>query len=57
MTMPKGTGLVHTIPVYDMENYGVNFQHNLSMNYLLDKNGIFTDVSGPELQGCPLRRN
>lgn len=55
--MPKGTGLIHTIPVYDMKNYGVNFQYNLSMNYLLDKNGIFTDVSGPELQGCPLRRN
>ncbi|XP_023059477.1 isoleucine--tRNA ligase, mitochondrial [Piliocolobus tephrosceles] len=50
VTMAKGTGLVHTAPAHGMEDYGVASQHNLPMDCLVDEDGVFTDVAGPELQ-------
>ncbi|KAL2770767.1 isoleucine--tRNA ligase, mitochondrial precursor, partial [Daubentonia madagascariensis] len=50
VTMAKGTGLVHTAPAHGMEDYSVASQHNLSMDCLVDEDGIFTDVAGPELK-------
>ncbi|XP_037679474.1 isoleucine--tRNA ligase, mitochondrial isoform X2 [Choloepus didactylus] len=50
VTMTKGTGLVHTAPAHGMEDYSVASQHNLSMDCLVDEDGIFTDDAGPELQ-------
>ncbi|XP_003791049.1 isoleucine--tRNA ligase, mitochondrial [Otolemur garnettii] len=50
VTMAKGTGLVHTAPAHGMEDYSVASQYNLSTDCLVDEDGIFTDVAGPELQ-------
>ncbi|XP_004699964.1 isoleucine--tRNA ligase, mitochondrial [Echinops telfairi] len=50
VTMTKGTGLVHTAPAHGMEDYSVASQHNLSMECLVNEDGVFTDVAGPELQ-------
>uniref|UniRef100_A0A2K5BYS5 Isoleucine--tRNA ligase, mitochondrial n=1 Tax=Aotus nancymaae TaxID=37293 RepID=A0A2K5BYS5_AOTNA len=50
VTMAKGTGLVHTAPAHGMEDYSVASQHNLPMDCLVDEDGVFTDVAGPELQ-------
>ncbi|KAM9613330.1 isoleucine--tRNA ligase, mitochondrial [Trichechus inunguis] len=49
VTMTKGTGLVHTAPAHGMEDYSVASQHNLSMDCLVNEDGVFTDVAGPEL--------
>ncbi|XP_024431895.2 isoleucine--tRNA ligase, mitochondrial [Desmodus rotundus] len=50
VTMAKGTGLVHTAPAHGMEDYSVASQHNLSMDCLVDEDGVFTDAAGPELR-------
>ncbi|XP_006869776.1 PREDICTED: isoleucine--tRNA ligase, mitochondrial [Chrysochloris asiatica] len=50
VTMSKGTGLVHTAPAHGMEDYSVASQHNLPMDCLVNEDGIFTDVAGPELK-------
>ncbi|XP_059947408.1 isoleucine--tRNA ligase, mitochondrial [Mesoplodon densirostris] len=50
VTMTKGTGLVHTAPAHGMEDYSVASQHNLSMDCLVNEDGVFTDAAGPELQ-------
>ncbi|KAK2086658.1 Isoleucine--tRNA ligase, mitochondrial [Saguinus oedipus] len=50
VTMAKGTGLVHTAPAHRMEDYSVESQHHLPMDCLVNEDGIFTDVAGPELQ-------
>ncbi|XP_053462359.1 isoleucine--tRNA ligase, mitochondrial [Nycticebus coucang] len=50
VTMAKGTGLVHTAPAHGMEDYSVASQHSLPTDCLVDEDGIFTDVAGPELQ-------
>ncbi|XP_027420273.1 isoleucine--tRNA ligase, mitochondrial [Bos indicus x Bos taurus] len=50
VTMTKGTGLVHTAPAHGMEDYSVAAQHNLSMDCLVNEDGVFTDAAGPELQ-------
>ncbi|XP_027465554.1 isoleucine--tRNA ligase, mitochondrial isoform X4 [Zalophus californianus] len=50
VTMTKGTGLVHTAPAHGMEDYSVASQHNLPTDCLVDEDGVFTDVAGPELQ-------
>ncbi|XP_054432582.1 isoleucine--tRNA ligase, mitochondrial isoform X1 [Pteronotus mesoamericanus] len=50
VTMAKGTGLVHTAPAHGMEDYSVASQHNLSMDCLVDEDGIFTDAAGPDLR-------
>uniref|UniRef100_A0A452VB19 isoleucine--tRNA ligase n=1 Tax=Ursus maritimus TaxID=29073 RepID=A0A452VB19_URSMA len=50
VTMTKGTGLVHTAPAHGMEDYSVASQHSLPTDCLVDEDGVFTDVAGPELQ-------
>lgn len=50
VTMAKGTGLVHTAPAHGMEDYSVAAQHNLSTDCLVNEEGAFTDVAGPELK-------
>ncbi|XP_049724573.1 isoleucine--tRNA ligase, mitochondrial [Elephas maximus indicus] len=50
VTVAKGTGLVHTAPAHGMEDYSVASQHSLSMDCLVNEDGIFTDGAGPELQ-------
>ncbi|XP_042831444.1 isoleucine--tRNA ligase, mitochondrial [Panthera tigris] len=50
VTMTKGTGLVHTAPAHGMEDYSVASQHNLSTDCLVDEDGVFTEVAGPELE-------
>ncbi|KAF6073336.1 isoleucyl-tRNA synthetase 2, mitochondrial [Phyllostomus discolor] len=50
VTMAKGTGLVHTAPAHGMEDYSVASQHDLSMDCVVDEDGVFTDAAGPELR-------
>lgn len=50
VTMTKGTGLVHTAPAHGMEDYSVASQHGLTMDCLVDEDGVFTDTAGPELK-------
>ncbi|XP_056151676.1 isoleucine--tRNA ligase, mitochondrial isoform X2 [Lampris incognitus] len=50
VTMAKGTGLVHTAPAHGMEDYSVASQFNLSVDCMVDEEGKFTELAGPELQ-------
>ncbi|XP_028903136.1 isoleucine--tRNA ligase, mitochondrial [Ornithorhynchus anatinus] len=50
VTMTAGTGLVHTAPAHGMEDYSVASDHKLSMDCLVDENGVFTEGAGSELQ-------
>uniref|UniRef100_A0A3B3ZS03 isoleucine--tRNA ligase n=1 Tax=Periophthalmus magnuspinnatus TaxID=409849 RepID=A0A3B3ZS03_9GOBI len=50
VTMAKGTGLVHTAPAHGMEDYSVASQFNLSVECIVDEDGKFTELAGPELQ-------
>ncbi|XP_028250738.1 isoleucine--tRNA ligase, mitochondrial isoform X2 [Parambassis ranga] len=50
VTMAKGTGLVHTAPAHGMEDYNVASQFKLSVECIVDEDGKFTEVAGPELQ-------
>ncbi|XP_068436941.1 isoleucine--tRNA ligase, mitochondrial isoform X2 [Clinocottus analis] len=50
VTMGKGTGLVHTAPAHGMEDYSVASQFKLSVECMVDEDGKFTDLAGPELQ-------
>ncbi|XP_019495156.1 PREDICTED: isoleucine--tRNA ligase, mitochondrial [Hipposideros armiger] len=49
VTMTKGTGLVHTAPAHGMEDYSIASQHNLPTDCLVDEDGVFTAVAGPDL--------
>ncbi|XP_041828619.1 isoleucine--tRNA ligase, mitochondrial isoform X2 [Melanotaenia boesemani] len=51
VTMGKGTGLVHTAPAHGMDDYSVASQFKLSVECMVDEDGRFTELSGPELQG------
>ncbi|XP_072313687.1 isoleucine--tRNA ligase, mitochondrial isoform X2 [Eucyclogobius newberryi] len=51
VTMAKGTGLVHTAPAHGMEDYSVASQFKLSVECMVDEDGLFTELAGPELQG------
>ncbi|XP_034419567.1 isoleucine--tRNA ligase, mitochondrial isoform X2 [Cyclopterus lumpus] len=50
VTMAKGTGLVHTAPAHGMEDYSVASQFKLPVECMVDEDGKFTDLAGPELQ-------
>uniref|UniRef100_A0A8C1MWA3 isoleucine--tRNA ligase n=1 Tax=Cyprinus carpio TaxID=7962 RepID=A0A8C1MWA3_CYPCA len=50
VTMTKGTGLVHTAPAHGMEDYGVATHFNLPVECIVDEEGRFTELAGPELQ-------
>ncbi|XP_056282810.1 isoleucine--tRNA ligase, mitochondrial isoform X2 [Pseudoliparis swirei] len=50
VTMAKGTGLVHTAPAHGMEDYSVASQFKLSVECMVDEDGKFTDLAGPDLQ-------
>ncbi|KAI2654361.1 Isoleucine--tRNA ligase, mitochondrial [Labeo rohita] len=50
VTMTKGTGLVHTAPAHGMEDYGVATHFNLPVECMVDEEGRFTELAGPELQ-------
>ncbi|KAM4625658.1 isoleucine--tRNA ligase, mitochondrial isoform 2-T2 [Polymixia lowei] len=50
VTMGKGTGLVHTAPAHGMEDYNVASQFKLSVECMVDEEGRFTELAGPELQ-------
>uniref|UniRef100_A0A673LEM3 isoleucine--tRNA ligase n=1 Tax=Sinocyclocheilus rhinocerous TaxID=307959 RepID=A0A673LEM3_9TELE len=50
VTMTKGTGLVHTAPAHGMEDYGVATLFNLPVECIVDEEGRFTELAGPELQ-------
>ncbi|KAM6973438.1 isoleucine--tRNA ligase, mitochondrial [Aplochiton taeniatus] len=50
VTMGKGTGLVHTAPAHGMEDYSVASQFQLSVECMVDGEGKFTELAGPELQ-------
>uniref|UniRef100_A0A8C2E9U5 isoleucine--tRNA ligase n=1 Tax=Cyprinus carpio TaxID=7962 RepID=A0A8C2E9U5_CYPCA len=50
VTMTKGTGLVHTAPAHGMEDYGVATHFNLPVECIVDEEGRFTEMAGPELQ-------
>uniref|UniRef100_A0AAQ5YDW3 isoleucine--tRNA ligase n=1 Tax=Amphiprion ocellaris TaxID=80972 RepID=A0AAQ5YDW3_AMPOC len=50
VTMAKGTGLVHTAPAHGMEDYSVASQFKLSVECMVDEDGKFTELAGPELQ-------
>ncbi|XP_019732217.1 isoleucine--tRNA ligase, mitochondrial isoform X2 [Hippocampus comes] len=49
VTMAKGTGLVHTAPAHGMEDYSVASQFKLPVECLVDGDGKFTELAGPEL--------
>uniref|UniRef100_A0A671VXP0 Isoleucine--tRNA ligase, mitochondrial n=1 Tax=Sparus aurata TaxID=8175 RepID=A0A671VXP0_SPAAU len=50
VTMAKGTGLVHTAPAHGMDDYSVASHFKLSVECMVDADGKFTDLAGPELQ-------
>uniref|UniRef100_A0A3Q4APP5 Isoleucine--tRNA ligase, mitochondrial n=1 Tax=Mola mola TaxID=94237 RepID=A0A3Q4APP5_MOLML len=50
VTMAKGTGLVHTAPAHGMEDYSVASHFKLLVDCMLDGDGRFTELAGPELQ-------
>lgn len=50
VTMAKGTGLVHTAPAHGMEDYSVASHFKLSVECMVDEDGKFTELAGPELQ-------
>ncbi|KAM4724275.1 isoleucine--tRNA ligase, mitochondrial isoform 3-T3 [Anableps anableps] len=50
VTMGKGTGLVHTAPAHGMDDYSVASQFNLPVECMVDEDGRFTELAGPELQ-------
>ncbi|XP_028994181.1 isoleucine--tRNA ligase, mitochondrial isoform X2 [Betta splendens] len=50
VTMAKGTGLVHTAPAHGMEDYSVASHFKLSVDCIVDEDGKFTKLVGPELQ-------
>ncbi|XP_077395800.1 isoleucine--tRNA ligase, mitochondrial isoform X2 [Festucalex cinctus] len=50
VTMAKGTGLVHTAPAHGMDDYSVASQFQLPVECLVDEDGKFTELAGPELQ-------
>uniref|UniRef100_A0A1A8MEG1 Isoleucine--tRNA ligase, mitochondrial n=2 Tax=Nothobranchius pienaari TaxID=704102 RepID=A0A1A8MEG1_9TELE len=54
VTMAKGTGLVHTAPAHGMDDYSVASHFKLSVDCLVDEDGKFTDLAGPELQNLPV---
>ncbi|CAL8271749.1 unnamed protein product [Merluccius merluccius] len=49
VTMGKGTGLVHTAPAHGMEDYSVASHFKLSVECIVDEDGRFTELAGPEL--------
>ncbi|KAJ3612860.1 hypothetical protein NHX12_019117 [Muraenolepis orangiensis] len=51
VTMGKGTGLVHTAPAHGMEDYSVASHFKLSVDCMVDEEGRFTELAGPELAG------
>ncbi|XP_053191351.1 isoleucine--tRNA ligase, mitochondrial isoform X1 [Scomber japonicus] len=50
VTMAKGTGLVHTAPAHGMDDYSVASQFKLSVECMVDEDGKFTELAGPELK-------
>uniref|UniRef100_A0A1A7WUH5 Isoleucine--tRNA ligase, mitochondrial n=2 Tax=Iconisemion striatum TaxID=60296 RepID=A0A1A7WUH5_9TELE len=54
VTMAKGTGLVHTAPAHGMDDYSVASHFKLSVECMVDEDGKFTDLAGPELQNLPV---
>uniref|UniRef100_A0A673LKS3 isoleucine--tRNA ligase n=1 Tax=Sinocyclocheilus rhinocerous TaxID=307959 RepID=A0A673LKS3_9TELE len=50
VTMTKGTGLVNTAPAHGMEDYSVATHFNLPVECMVDEEGRFTELAGPELQ-------
>uniref|UniRef100_A0A8C9ZMF1 Isoleucine--tRNA ligase, mitochondrial n=1 Tax=Sander lucioperca TaxID=283035 RepID=A0A8C9ZMF1_SANLU len=56
VTMAKGTGLVHTAPAHGMEDYSVASQFKLSVECMVDEDGKFTELAGPELQNLSVMR-
>ncbi|XP_070834709.1 isoleucine--tRNA ligase, mitochondrial isoform X1 [Chaetodon trifascialis] len=56
VTMAKGTGLVHTAPAHGMEDYSVASQFKLSVECMVDEDGKFTELAGPELQNLYVMR-
>ncbi|XP_068194283.1 isoleucine--tRNA ligase, mitochondrial isoform X2 [Antennarius striatus] len=50
VTMLKGTGLVHTAPAHGMDDYSVASRFKLMVDCLVDEDGSFTDLAGPELR-------
>ncbi|XP_036398955.1 isoleucine--tRNA ligase, mitochondrial isoform X2 [Megalops cyprinoides] len=50
VTMGKGTGLVHTAPAHGMEDYSVASHFKLPVECMVDEEGKFTELAGPELQ-------
>ncbi|XP_054651382.1 isoleucine--tRNA ligase, mitochondrial isoform X1 [Dunckerocampus dactyliophorus] len=49
VTMTKGTGLVHTAPAHGMEDYSVASQFKLPVECMVDEEGKFTELAGPQL--------
>uniref|UniRef100_H3CIN2 Isoleucine--tRNA ligase, mitochondrial n=1 Tax=Tetraodon nigroviridis TaxID=99883 RepID=H3CIN2_TETNG len=49
VTMAKGTGLVHTAPAHGMDDYSVASHFNLPVECMVDEDGKFTELAGPEL--------
>ncbi|KAM6913231.1 isoleucine--tRNA ligase, mitochondrial isoform 2-T2 [Xenentodon cancila] len=54
VTMGKGTGLVHTAPAHGMDDYSVASQFQLPVECMVDEDGRFTELAGPELQSLPV---
>uniref|UniRef100_A0A673Y1C2 Isoleucyl-tRNA synthetase 2, mitochondrial n=1 Tax=Salmo trutta TaxID=8032 RepID=A0A673Y1C2_SALTR len=46
----EGTGLVHTAPAHGMEDYSVASQFELTVECMVDEEGRFNELAGPELQ-------
>ncbi|KAJ8366529.1 hypothetical protein AAFF_G00350830, partial [Aldrovandia affinis] len=50
VTMGKGTGLVHTAPAHGMEDFSVASRFSLPVECMVDEEGRFTELAGPQLQ-------
>ncbi|KAG9336133.1 hypothetical protein JZ751_002480 [Albula glossodonta] len=51
VTMGKGTGLVHTAPAHGMDDYSVASHFKLPVECMVDEDGRFTELAGPQLHG------
>ncbi|KAM8736635.1 isoleucine--tRNA ligase, mitochondrial isoform 2-T2 [Acanthopagrus schlegelii] len=57
VTMAKGTGLVHTAPAHGMDDYSVASHFKLPVECMVDADGKFTELAGPELQNLSVMTN
>ncbi|EDV24362.1 uncharacterized protein TRIADDRAFT_26821 [Trichoplax adhaerens] len=51
VTKESGTGLVHTAPAHGIDDYNISRIYELSLDCAVDKDGLYTEDAGSELEG------